>query len=267
MAYAGAAGQTATEMATALHLGAAAGQAVFEGQDALSQAVASRGQAAFAAEQKLFQAPGQPGPSASDYDLDVVNSVWGDRSVSWAPPFLKTLATSYGAGVHLQDFMHEPDPARLAINDWVSSQTHDKINDLLPPGSIDNSTLIVLVNAIHLKFPSDTPFDPSATMPGTFTRSDGTTVSPSFMNLQTSFLYVDDGQAQIASLPLSNGQVSVVIVRLLLGCEADLLPQVNLVRRPQIVALARHGTVDAQQVERGQRRPTPGSIGAIPLAT
>ena len=211
MAYAGAQGQTATEMATALHFGAGAGQAVFDGQDALSQAVASRGQGAFAAAQSSPQAPGQPGPSASDYDLDVVNSVWGERTVSWAEPFLKTLATSYGAGVHLQDFMREPDQARLTINAWVSSETHDKISDLLPPASIDNSTLIVLVNAIHLKFPWDTPFDPSATVPGTFTRPDGTTVSPSFMNLQTSLLYVDDGQAQIVSLPLSNGQVSVVI--------------------------------------------------------
>jgi serpin B len=41
-------------------------------------------------------------------------------------------------------------------------------------------------------------------------RADGLTVSPSFMNQTESVPYVDDGQAQIAGLPLA-GQLSVVI--------------------------------------------------------
>ena len=211
MTYAGAAGQTATEMASALHLGAAAGQAIFDGQNALSQAIESRGAAALAAVQQLNQEANQPAPSASDYDLHVVNSVWGEKTETWAAPFLTTLATSYGAGVYLQDFIGQPEPARLAINGWVSTQTKDKINDLLPAGSIDPYTRMVLVNAIHLKLPWATPFDVSATAPGTFSRSDGTAVSPSFMHQTLELSYVDDGQAQIAWLPLSNNQVSVVI--------------------------------------------------------
>jgi len=207
MTYAGAAGQTATEMAAALHLGAAAGQTIFDGQNALSQAIASRGRAALAAKQDAGQTAG----SASDYDLRVVNAVWGDKTVPWAMPFLNTLATSYGAGVYLQDFIGHAEQARLAINDWVRLQTSDKIKDLLPAGSIDPSTLIVLVNAFHLKFPWATPFDPSVTAPGTFALTDGTMVSPSFMNQTTQISYVDDGQAQVAWLPLSNNQISVVV--------------------------------------------------------
>ena len=60
----------------------------------------------------------------------------------------------------------------------MSAETGNKINDLLPPGSIDESTRMVLVNAIHLKLGWETgyAFDPSATSPGTFTKADGTTV-------------------------------------------------------------------------------------------
>jgi serpin B len=214
MTYAGAAGQTASEMASALHLGAAAGQTIFDGQNALTQAIAMRGPAALAAAQAAPPAGGpapQPSPKPSDYDLRVVNAVWGDKTVAWAGPFLNTLATSYGSGVYLQDFIGHAEQARLAINDWVRVQTSSRINNLLPQGSIDQTTRIVLVDAFHLKFPWATPFDPSATAAGTFTRSDGTTVSPSFMNQTTQIAYADDGQAQVAWLPLSNNQISVVI--------------------------------------------------------
>src|SRR5580700_9220906 len=49
MAYAGAKGTTATQMATALHLGAGA-SSIFDGQNALSAALASRAAAALAAD-------------------------------------------------------------------------------------------------------------------------------------------------------------------------------------------------------------------------
>jgi serpin B len=210
MAYAGAEGQTATQMAAALQFDPDAGSSIFDGQNALTQALASRGAAALAAAQ-IAEQGGASAPSASDYELEVVNSVWGEQTFPWAAPFLNVLATSYGTGVYLEDFIDDPDPARLAINAWVSAETADKINNLLPEGSIDSSTRIVLVNAIHLKLPWANPFEVSATAPGTFTRGDGTTVSASFMNETLYSLYDDDGQAQIVGLPLSNNELWVVI--------------------------------------------------------
>jgi len=113
--------------------------------------------------------------------------------------------------VYPQDFIHQFDQARLNINAWVSDETADKINNLLPQGSLNSQTRMVLVNAIHIKLPWDQPFGASATAPSTFTRADGTIVSASFMNLTLTAPYADDGKAQIVSLPLSGKQVSVVI--------------------------------------------------------
>ncbi|HEX3345765.1 MAG TPA: serpin family protein, partial [Polyangiaceae bacterium] len=210
MTYAGAEGQTATEMATALHYGAAAGS-IFDGQNGLSQALASRGASALAGAQKTAGESGQPAPSAGDFQLEVVNSVWGEQTYPWAQPFLTTLAKSYGTGVYVEDFVHQWDPARLAINAWVSTETSDKINDLLAPGSLDDTTRLVLVNAIHLKLPWASPFQVSATAAAPFTRADGSTVSAPFMNQVEPLAYTDDGTAQLVAIPLSGGQVSVVI--------------------------------------------------------
>ena len=210
MTYAGAVGQTATGMASALHFGAAA-SSIFDGQNALSQALASRASAAFSNAQQLASEADEQAPSQSDYDLTVVNSVWGEQTYPWAAPFLNILAQSYGTGVYLQDFINQFDQARLNINAWVSSETSDKINNLLPEGSLDSTTRMVLVNAIHLKLPWELAFAVSATATDTFTKADGTTVSPSFMNQTLTVPYVDDGQAQVVGLPLTGGQVSVLI--------------------------------------------------------
>jgi serpin B len=213
MAYAGAEGQTATEMAAALQLPADASSA-FAGQNALSQALASRAAAALASDTKQAQGSGTA-PSPADYAFQVVNSVWGEKTYPWAAPFLGVLAQNYGTGVYLEDFITNYTGATQTINDWVSNETVDKINDLIPQGAIDDTTRMVLVNAVHLKLPWASPFQASLTANGTFTRGDGTTVIASFMNQtfeEGNAGYAETAQAQVVSLPLSDNQLSVVFV-------------------------------------------------------
>ena len=210
MTYAGAKGTTATQMASALQMGGAA-STIFDGQNALSQALASRAGAALAGDEQTASESGEPAPSSSDYQLQVVNSVWGEQTYTWAGPFLDVLAKSYGTGVYEEDFVNQSSQALQTINAWVSSETNDKINGLLAPGSLDATTRMVLVNAIHLKLPWATPFQTSATAPATFTTAANTTVSQPFMNMTGTFSYVDDGSAQTIALPLSGKQLSVLI--------------------------------------------------------
>lgn len=208
MTYAGARAETATQMATALHLGSAP-QSIFAGQNALSQALAGRQAAALATLVKNQGAVSAE--TASDYQLQVVNSVWGEKTCVWEAPFLDILAKNYGAGVQTVDFVNQSEGARVLINGWVSDQTANKINDLLPQGSITRDSRMVLVNAIHLKFPWMTAFSPQDTTKAAFTKADGSTLMTDTMHLQTSLSYVDDGKAQIVALPLVGQELSVVI--------------------------------------------------------
>jgi serpin B len=211
MAYAGARGPTATEMAKALHLGADSAR-IFDGQNGLDQALESRAAKAFAIDkQAAVGAAEGPAPSPSDYDLHVVNSVWGERTYAWEQPFLDTLGTHYGTGIYLEDFVNQFDQARVAINTWVSRQTAHRINDLLPAGTLDAATRVVLVNAVHLKLPWYSTFPTSNTRKAAFTRSDGSKVDVSMMKQNEFFGYVDDGKAQIVALPLVGRDLNVVI--------------------------------------------------------
>jgi serpin B len=210
MTYAGAVGTTATQMASTLGFGSST-STIFDGQNALSQALNGRAAAALAADTQTASGSGEPAPDPSNYALQVVNSVWGEQTYTWNTPFLNVLAQSYGTGVRLSDFINQPDPSRVTINNWVSTETANKINNLLPQGSIDDNTRMVLVNAIHLKLPWANAFDPSATANQTFTTGAGASVSNPFMNQTLTTSYTDDGKAQIIGLPLAGGQLSVVI--------------------------------------------------------
>ena len=61
------------------------------------------------------------------------------------------MSTAYRAPLMQVDFSDNPEKIRLDINGWVSQKTHEKIQDLIPPGGIASSPSLVLVNCIYLK--------------------------------------------------------------------------------------------------------------------
>jgi serpin B len=210
MPYAGAKGATATEMASALHwtmpqerVAPVYGWATLE--------LAKRADSAIARVTKDAKAMGETAPDPSNFRLHVVNSVWADKNVTCAAPFLDTLAVSYGAGVTLADFVKNAEGERLAINQWVSDETQTRIKDLLPAGAIDGSTRMVLVNALHLKLPwADHMTTDSA--PSAFTLAGGGTAQATYIRATESYPYYEDTNVTSVRVPLKAGEVSVLFV-------------------------------------------------------
>jgi len=96
---------------------------------------------------------------ASDVQVNTANALWGQQDLDWQQPFLDRLATGYGAPLNQVDFGTHPDDIRLDINDWVATQTTDKIKDLLDQGMVTSTTRMVLVNAVYFKAPWQMPMD------------------------------------------------------------------------------------------------------------
>jgi serpin B len=133
--------------------------------------------------------------------LNIANSIWGQRDFAFEGAFLETLARDYGAGLRLADFQRNPDEARRAINAWVSEQTEDRINDLIPPGAIDELTRLALVNAIYFKASWLEPFDPDQTKDGQFNLSDGADLTVPMMHTMVRTGYTEAYGVQAVSLP------------------------------------------------------------------
>jgi len=208
MTYAGARGNTETQMAEALHFTLPQDR-LHPAMNALDQEIASNAQT--------------NNNNDTGFRLNIANALWGQAGFPFLPAYLDLLAQNYGAGMHLADFVHAADASRKAINDWVAQQTQGKITDLFPEGSLDDTTRLVLANAIYFKAAWENSFDPASTKNETFTLLDGSQTIVSMMHTksQASYLYAQGSNYQAVGLPYANSNVMMVILMPAPGNYAD----------------------------------------------
>jgi serpin B len=200
MARAGAKGATAAQMDTVLHR--VASDANPGWLNALDAALAGRSGS-------FKDAAGQD----VDVTLRIANAPFAQEGMAWEQTYLDALSSRFGAGLRLVDYAHATEAARLAINDWVDQQTEQRIPELLLPGRIDTSTVLVLVNAIYLKAAWQTAFVDDATAPAPFTRPGGSTVDVPTMHLTADLPYAAGDRWQAVELPyVGNGLAMTIIV-------------------------------------------------------
>ena len=140
MTFAGARGETERQMADTLQYRLPQSN-LHPAFNALDQELASRGK-------DRWGTPNQGEPNQY-FRLNIANAVWGQHGFGVLPDFLDVLAENYGAGMRPLDFAGAPEESRARINDWVAEETEDKVKNLLPPGTIDPFTRLVLTNAIY----------------------------------------------------------------------------------------------------------------------
>ena len=97
------------------------------------------------------------------YQLRVVNRLFGEKTYSFIDAFLARVAGSYAAPLEKVDFKGAPKEQRLHINKWVMQQTENRIDELLPGGSVSSDTRLVLVNAIYFLGTWESAFNAKAT--------------------------------------------------------------------------------------------------------
>uniref|UniRef100_A0A8C1IQJ3 Serpin domain-containing protein n=1 Tax=Cyprinus carpio TaxID=7962 RepID=A0A8C1IQJ3_CYPCA len=118
---------------------------------------------------KLMSELKKPG---APYVLSLANRLYGEQSYQFVEKFLNDGKRYYEAGLEEVDFKMNSDAARVDINSWVEKNTQGedqrKIKDLLPQGSIDEMTRLVLVNAIYFKGNWEAKFRKKATRDGQF---------------------------------------------------------------------------------------------------
>ncbi|MGB2983343.1 MAG: serpin family protein [Candidatus Bipolaricaulia bacterium] len=146
------------------------------------------------------------------FSFHVVNAMWPQTGYPFLESFVGTLTTNYGAGLRELDFETDPESARLTINDWVSDQTEERIQDLLPEGTVDESTRLVLTNAIYFKAPWREAFDPENTVTEPFTLLDGETVDVPMMHRTESYPYATWDGGVAFEIPYNGEELSMVVL-------------------------------------------------------
>ena len=202
MACGGARGDTAAQMARALHCTLA--------EDELGPA--------YAALDGELNAGGK-----TDYQLSIANRLWGQKRFPFLDSYRELTARCFGAPVEELDFQ-QPEAARSTINRWVEEQTHEKIKDLLPAGSISGDTRLVLTNAIYFLGNWQKQFEEKATRDAAFYPAAGKETQVPMMYQQSHFrLGAADG-LQLLELPYKGERLSMLV---LLPDQRDGLPKLE----------------------------------------
>src|SRR5574340_1100303 len=203
MTYAGARGETETQMASTMHFDLP--------QERLHPAFNALNSEML----KLPDNQEEPG-----FTLNIANALWGQEGFGFSQAFLDTLALNYGAGMQAVDYAN-PEKARKTINKWVEDETKDKIKDLIPEGAIDPMTRLVLTNAIYFKAGWQYTFDENETHDQPFTLLDGSQVDTPMMQQTAGFEYVKGDGYEAVELPYEGRKFEMIIILPEAGAFAD----------------------------------------------
>lgn len=191
LAYAGAAGDTATQIRAALGLPDG-------GADACG---------------KVFAALHQAYAVVDPLKLYVSNSVWADTKQRVLPAYLDTVAKYYGGAFYQEDFTHGAAVANK-INKYVEDRTNNMIKNLLSPGQITPETSLILLNTLYFEAEWEHAFSKDKTSDQPFTLPGGSTRTVRLMFQKTRLPYFQDHATGVHGvvLPYKNPRFALMAV-------------------------------------------------------
>ncbi len=191
MTYAGARGETASEMAKALDFNLPQGQlhTAFSG----------------------LQSGLHGGDAKDGVELAIANALWPHKDYPFRKDYVDLIVKSYDSAGQGLDY-GRPEVARGIINGWVEKQTREKIKDLIPKGVIDPLTRMVLTNAIYFKGSWASAFKEKSTREMPFKVTPEKLVKIPMMFQKGKFGYYQDADVQVLEMPYKGEQVSMVVL-------------------------------------------------------
>jgi serpin B len=197
----GARGETATQIAAALHLatpdGAAPGPQAAQQLQAVSAILSDLG--------------------VGDLTLRAPNARWVQSGLPLEPGFTTVVAAAAAVAVRDADFRRAAEQARQEINQFIREQTAGKISDLLSPGVVSAATRLVLASAVYLKAAWAHPFPAGATQDAAFYLNPGhpdggTQVTVPTMRVRARLRYLRGDGYQAVELPYAGARLGMMIV-------------------------------------------------------
>ncbi|KAM9307943.1 leukocyte elastase inhibitor-like [Gastrophryne carolinensis] len=152
--------------------------------------------------------------AGSSYKLNLANRLFGEQTFNFRTEFVSSLQSLYQAKVGTVDFITAYEAARKEINAWVAEQTNGKIPEVLPEGSLDTNTRLVLVNAIYFKGDWAEKFNAAETVDAPFrlSKNEQKMVKMMYQKKKLPFGFVQDIGLRLLELPYVDHALSMIIL-------------------------------------------------------
>jgi serpin B len=207
MTFAGADGETRSEMARVLHFpnGDDVPASFLALQNSLEQMSAKTTE--LVKSSKKFGGPSEP------ITLNIANRLFAQKGYQFREAFLSLVKQNFGGAFEPLDFVADPAAATQRINKWVADQTRDRIRDLIPADALNKLTRLVLANALYLKAPWADAFSDKTTQPEPFfVRGGGPVDLPMMRKRSEHFGYARRQGFTVVSLPYAGDDLQFVII-------------------------------------------------------
>lgn len=196
MVYMGAKGQTAYEIASALHL-------------TLPQSEVA------ATYQSLVK------PLYSSIDTFMLgSSLWIDDRFEILSSYKDIVQTDFNGSLHTVDFS-KPVHAAHEINKWVYTYSKNKISSFINPKAITNQTKMILMNSLYLRGRWESPFPTQNTGVRPFLTSEGSPVDCKMMRQESELYYFENQDTKVVALPIESDGAHLAFVIFLPKKEVD----------------------------------------------
>ncbi|XP_078544123.1 serpin B10-like isoform X2 [Lissotriton helveticus] len=153
---------------------------------------------------------------SSNYTLETASNMYVEKTYEVKQDYVKDIKKYFDVQPESVNFAGDAENARKKINGWVETKTKNKITNLLPEGSLDPSTIMVLVNAIYFKGNWATKFSEEHTEAKEFKMSKTSKKSVQMMFKRAKFNMahvVEPGLAfKVLELPYVNKDLSMIIL-------------------------------------------------------
>lgn len=197
MIYNGASGNTALEIASALHFNLPA--------EALNRGFSSVGETLYSGSLSGMENEGT-------CILTISNRLWVQSGYEMLNSFTSALRAYYNASAENLDFAADGEGSTKTINSWVAESTRGEIVDMIPSGMLGVDTRVLLTNATYFSGSWRYPFEKNQTSDGRFLLTDSTSVTVSMMTNTELYSYGTGEGWSAVSLFYAGGSASMLII-------------------------------------------------------
>ncbi|XP_013141070.1 PREDICTED: antichymotrypsin-2-like [Papilio polytes] len=173
--------------------------------------------------------------SSDDVQISLAQRIYSNVNTELSEDFKNDTKDYFNAEAQNVDFEKNQEVAKM-INEWVQEQTHGLISRIVEPNMLDQSTNMVLVNAIYFKGDWDYAFNPNDTKHKDFYLSIGEQVEVKMMYQKNTFKYMENPALQIKALqlPYTKQHYSLLVILPTSRVDYGLQKVAKRIRNPQV---------------------------------
>lgn len=145
--------------------------------------------------------------------VKIANKVYVQEGQTIKPEYAAITRERYHAEAESVNFGENVEAAKN-INSWVANKTAGKISELIQAASLNSHTRLVLLNALHFKGEWQEQFDADDTAEDDFWLNENDSVQVPFMRVQSDFhhSYLTDLNCQALEMPYKDSDLSMFVL-------------------------------------------------------